>query len=151
MALFESILVPVDFSPHSDRAAEVALDIAETLGAEVHLLHVYGIPIGVAGLGIFDAARSASVLTDLRDGAAGALEGAVARLEDRGVKVTGFVREGVPAHTIVETAGELGADLIVMGTRGLLGLKHVLLGSVAERTLRRASCPVLVVPREDES
>jgi nucleotide-binding universal stress UspA family protein len=151
MAPFKSILVPVDFSPHSERAVEVAMEMAAAMGAEVHLLHVYGIPVGVAGPGIYDTALPVGVLTDLRDSAAKALEELVARFGERGVKVSGLVREGVPAGTIVDTAEEVGSDLIVMGTRGLSGLKHVLLGSVAERTLRSASCPVLAVPREDES
>lgn len=151
MALFESILVPVDFSPHSAHAADVALSLATALGAEIHLLHVYGIPVGVAGPGIYDTALPADVLIKLRDSAAQALDAEVGRLGGSGVKVTALVREGVPAASICESAEELGADLIVMGTRGLSGLKHVLLGSVAERTLRHAPCPVLAVPQEDES
>lgn len=151
MALFESILVPVDFSPQSDRAAEVALEVATAIGAEIHLLHVYGIPVGIAGPGIYDTALPVTVMTDLRDSAAKALEERVARLGAGGVKVSGLVREGVPAQSIVEVAEELGAGLIVMGTRGLSGLKHVLLGSVAERTIRQAACPVLTVPGEDAS
>lgn len=151
MALFESILVPVDFSSQSDRAVDVAVDVAKAMNAEIHLLHVYGIPVGIAGPGIYDTALPVTVMTDLRDSAAKALEDRVARLAATGVKVSGVVREGIPAQAIVEVADEVGAGLIVMGTRGLSGLKHVLLGSVAERTIRQAPCPVLTVPDEDAS
>lgn len=150
MALFERILVPVDFSPHSEKAVEAALDVARALGAEVQLLHVYGIPIGVAAPGIYDTALPMNVLNDLRDSAAKALDEWVGRFGDRGVKVSALLREGVPARTILDTAQEIGAGLIVMGTRGLSGLKHVLLGSVAERTIRHATCPVLAVPKESQ-
>jgi len=151
MALFESILVPIDFSPQSDRAADVAVELAKEMGAEIHLLHVYGVPVGVAGPGIYDTALPVTVMADLRDSAAKALEERVARLAAAGVKVSGLVREGIPAQSIIEVAEEVGAGLIVMGTRGLSGLKHVLLGSVAERTIRHTSCPVLTVPDEEES
>jgi nucleotide-binding universal stress UspA family protein len=64
------------------------------------------------------------------------------------VRVTAHLREANPSDAILDVAREIDADLIVMGTRGLTGLKHVLLGSVAERTLRLAPCSVLTVKSE---
>jgi nucleotide-binding universal stress UspA family protein len=68
------------------------------------------------------------------------------RVHEAGVKVNAHLSADVPSHAIVEAAKELDVDLIVMGTRGLTGLRHVLLGSVAERTVRAVSCPVITVP-----
>ena len=67
-----------------------------------------------------------------------------------GIEVEVSLSSRFPSLEISETASEVGADLIVMGTRGLSGIKHVLLGSVAERTLRLAPCPVLTVKTGDE-
>jgi nucleotide-binding universal stress UspA family protein len=66
-----------------------------------------------------------------------------------GIEVKTTVTPSAPADAITLAAEETGADLIVMGSRGLTGLKHVLLGSVAERTLRTAPCPVLTVKEND--
>ena len=67
-----------------------------------------------------------------------------------GIEVGVSLSSRFPSLEISETAAEIGADLIVMGTRGLSGIKHVLLGSVAERTLRLAPCPVLTLKASDE-
>ena len=68
-----------------------------------------------------------------------------ADLRGNGVEVESVVREGYAATAIVEEAAEIGADLIVIGTHGLSGLKHMLLGSIAERVVQKAPCPVLTV------
>jgi nucleotide-binding universal stress UspA family protein len=67
------------------------------------------------------------------------------KVREAGVEAEGEVREGLPSDAIVAAAQQWGADLIVMGTRGHTGLEHVLLGSVAERTLHKAPCPVMTV------
>ena len=73
------------------------------------------------------------------------LDGAVAELRAKGLEVETLAREGYPATVIEEEAERQQADLIVIGTRGLSGLKHLLLGSIAERVVQRAPCPVLTV------
>jgi nucleotide-binding universal stress UspA family protein len=75
----------------------------------------------------------------------------VAKVKSAGVAVESTVTPTAPVEAIERTAEEIGADLVVMGSRGLTGLKHVLLGSVAERTLRTAPCPVLTVKDDDAS
>ncbi len=67
------------------------------------------------------------------------------RIAPEGVEVESTLMGEFPSHAIAVTAEEMGADLIVMGTRGLSGIKHVMLGSVAERTVRIAPCPVMTV------
>lgn len=143
----KKILVPLDFSSHSAKAARVAVEFAKTFGAEVHLLHVYSLPVGVVGP--YDYQIPASILAEMRESAARRIDQEVQKLSKEGVKVSGVIAEGVPTQAIVETADRIGADLIAMGTRGLTGLKHVILGSVAERTIRHARCPVLTVHEDD--
>jgi len=139
----KKILVPVDFSPHARRAQQVAVELAKAFGAEIHLLHAYSLPVTVVGP--YDYQIPAAMLAELRESAARRLDQEVKALAGSGVPVTALITEGVPTQAIVDAAERLGADLIVMGTRGLTGLKHVVLGSVAERTIRHARCPVLTL------
>lgn len=144
MTRFRTLLVPVDFSKHSEAALELAGGLAKTLGAKVHLVHAYELPVGVTAA--YGVAIPEAVWTGMREAASTRLEKARQKLEVAGVKSEAHVVASTPVEAITELARSLPADLIVMGTRGLTGLKHVLLGSVAERTLRHAHCPVLTVP-----
>jgi nucleotide-binding universal stress UspA family protein len=144
---FEKILVPVDFSPHSDKAVEAAVELAKAFGGEVHLIHAYSMP--VAMVGPYDYQIPANILGDLRDSAARRVDQEAKKLADAGVKANALIAEGVPTQVIADAAEQIGADLIVMGTRGLTGLKHAVLGSVTERTIRHAPCPVLTVHDPD--
>ena len=83
--------------------------------------------------------------TSVRDAAARKLENALQRVTGEGIEAETHLSEMPPAQAIAQTAEKIQADLIIMGTRGLSGLKHVLLGSVAERTIRMAPCPVMTV------
>ena len=149
MAQIRTILVPVDFSDHSSHALDMALDVAKAFGgARVHLLHCYQVqPVGVSPYGIV---MPESFDRDIREAASRQLEAWRQRAAAGGAEVEVHLSSMFPSIAIAETAGEVGADLIVMGTRGLSGIKHVLLGSVAERTLRTAPCPVLTVKHPDE-
>ena len=137
------ILVPVDFSDHSQRALDEAIGLAKAFGAQLHLLHCYQIhataiaPYGIVVPETFEHdVRMAALqrLSEWREKAA-----------TQGVGVQEHITAHFPAEEIAAMADRLGIDLIVMGTRGLTGIKHVLLGSVAERTIRLARCPVLTV------
>jgi len=140
---FRSILVPIDFSDHADAALGSALDLAKDSDATLHLVHAYEIPLGT--IPPYGIEVPQSVVTEVRDAAARRLEKAAQRVRDRGGRCETHLVHATPASGIVEAAETLRADLIVMGTRGLTGVKHVLLGSVAERTVRAAPCPVLTV------
>jgi universal stress protein A len=143
MERVHKILVPVDFSDNSQHALDEAIGLAKHFGAEVLVYHCY--PIPTAGPAPYDTILPESYLTALRTAA---IEG-VTKWRDKaraqGVRAEGKISAGFPASEIADLAEKAGADLIVMGTRGLTGLKHVLLGSVAERTIRIAPCPVLTV------
>lgn len=144
MTSITRILVSTDFSATADTALEYATTLASRLGASIRLLHVFEDPY-VAGFYASElyvpmpADVRERLLTDIRRQLAERLPNTAA------VTATSEVSEGVPAEAIVEHARDHGADLIVMGTHGRRGLSHVLLGSVAERVLRTAPCPVLVV------
>ena len=149
MSRFRTILVPIDFSETAQHALDTAIVLARESGGRVHLLHAYEIPLGT--IPPYGVAIPDSLLADVRDAAARRLEKAAHKVEAAGVACETQILHAPPAEGIVEAARACGADLIVMGTRGLTGLRHVLLGSVAERTVRLAPCPVLTVKTKSEA
>ena len=140
---FKTLLVPIDFSSHSGKALDYAIKLAGRFGGQIHLLHAYQLSIPIATLDYF---FWDDVWTGMRDDATRKLQKTSQKVVAAGIEVETHLPERPPAQAIVETAEKIGADLIVMGTRGLTGFKHVLLGSVAERTIHTAPCPVVTVP-----
>lgn len=144
------ILVPVDFSPPSDYALAYAGSLAADFGASLHVLHV--VEDRVLS-GAWPAEVYLGQLPGLRDelikDAEAHVEEGVKLAATRGLQATGQVLVGLPFQTIIDSARAADVDLIVMGTHGRTGFTHLLLGSVAERVVRHAPCPVLVV-RERE-
>jgi len=140
------ILLAVDFSAHSDRAVEVAAGLAKRLGASLDVLHAFELPRDYVG---YTAPFAVEFAQKIEASASERLESVGARLEETQLPVTLHVRRGYPSGVIAEAAEELGCQLIVMGTRGHTGLSHVMLGSIAERTLRAAPCSVLAVKAEE--
>ncbi|HEY8426782.1 MAG TPA: universal stress protein [Sandaracinaceae bacterium] len=140
------VLCPVDFSPHSENAVRFAVELAEKLGAEVHLLHVYQLPVYALPDGAMMAGPefTTKVTAELQK----ALSALAQSFEP--AKLPTHLVEGVPYREVVRMTEELGADLVVMGTHGRTGLKHLLLGSVAERVVRSSSVPVITVPLREE-
>ena len=149
MQPIRTILIPIDFSEHSAKALETAVDFAKKFDAKLHLLHCYQINVG--GLSPYGLVIPENLDRDVRDAAGRKLAEWREKASAEGVSVKETVTPLFPSEAISNTAREIGADLIVMGTRGLSGLKHVLLGSVAERTIRLAPCPVLTVMVEEEA
>ena len=143
---FQKILVPVDFSDHSAKALEFALELAAAFKARIELLHCY--QLSPAALSPYGMVLPESFDREVREAAARRLGEWRDTVAARGVEVGAHLSSMLPSLAITDTADELKADLVVMGTRGLSGLKHVLLGSVAERVLRTARCPVLTVKAE---
>jgi nucleotide-binding universal stress UspA family protein len=140
------ILVPVDFSPHAERAVRYAATLARRFDATLHLLHVVEDPF-LSGAWSPEAyvPNVTELLQDLTAGAERQLAGLRASVAALGITVTTAVITGRPAPAIVSHADQGGFDLIVMGTHGRTGLSHVVIGSVAERVVRKAPCPVLTV------
>jgi len=142
------ILVPVDFSPLSKKALLYAARLAQQFNAQVDLFHVVEPEI----LPAFDGYMMAPPPISSGAGAscAGQLKTWVNSVRNSGVtRVGSTIRHGLAAFEIVEAAKELDVDLIVLATHGYTGWKHFAIGSTAERVVRAAPCPVLVV-REKE-
>jgi nucleotide-binding universal stress UspA family protein len=138
-----SILVPTDFSESASRALEHAIAWAKTFRARIHLLHAYQVPIQI---GVGEPVPLPQEFFDqMRERAQRRLDELAAKLRSDGIDAATHLTPEAASRAIVEVAEQLGVDLIVMGTRGLTGMKHVLLGSVAERTVRLAPCPVMTV------
>jgi nucleotide-binding universal stress UspA family protein len=139
-----TILVPVDFSKNSLRALEYAWSLASRYGAAVDVLHVWQFltpdtpSIGGSQVSDLTAFVRSNAETELRKLAENAAHDGIAIRRTR-------AERGIPSQVILDPAKRDGNDLIVMGTRGRSGLAHVLLGSVAERVVRHAHCPVLTV------
>lgn len=140
------ILVPTDFSAAADAALDFARTIAATFGASLHLLHVFEDPFVPGAFGVdtyapIPPATHAALFDDAKARLAHRLPAAdLARFHG-----TTEIVNGISALTIVEYASEHAIDLIVMGTHGRTGMAHLLIGSVAERVVRTAECPVLTV------
>jgi len=144
----QRILVPIDFSIESLKALRYATDLATRFGAEVLALHVIEPTYVGRAARSFSAQPSVAAYQDAEWRIASAdLELLAAELNEEGSRVETMVKRGVPAQVIVDTAKSTPAELIVMGTHGRTGLPHMLIGSVAERVVRLASCPVLTVRR----
>lgn len=140
---FQTIVVPLDFSPESRRALEMARRLAKAAGpAHLILLHAYFLPVDLEALA---AQQNLDLLALLSSRATEELERTLEELQDAGISCEFLVSRGYPEAVIVELARDKSADVIVMGTRGRTGLAHVVLGSIAERVLREAPCPVVTV------
>ncbi len=144
MALFKKILAATDLSPESFSAVSFSSQLALEQGAELTVLHVphstslvytdFAPPIDMLNI---DAAIEKASREQLEEWVSANLDSA----DDVGV----IVRNGITHETICEVATEVGADLVVMATHGRKGLGHLVLGSVTERVLRDAPCPMLVI------
>jgi len=143
------ILVPIDFSAHSRKALDVAIELAKRFGAELVLLHAYHVDAPMVSPGFGEVAFPAGFLEQLNERATQSLDQLAKEAGKGEVGIRTIVCAESPADAIVAQAAADDVDWIVMGTRGNTGLKHVLLGSVAERVLRLAPCPVLTV-KDDE-
>jgi nucleotide-binding universal stress UspA family protein len=143
MSTPKRILVPTDFGEGSEAALTYAIDLAKPLHAEVVVMHAYEIPV----VGFPDGALVATpdLTTRILEGAREGLEKTVRMHEADGVALTQLVKQGDAAGAIASAANEVGAELVVMSTHGRRGLTHALLGSVAEKVVRIAPCPVLTV------
>jgi nucleotide-binding universal stress UspA family protein len=142
------ILVPHDFSDTAQNALSFAIELATKLGAKITILHAYEVP----SYGYPDGVTlTAEVADSIRKAAETALESVVARARRPGLEVASTLQQGSAWREINTAARELHAGLVVMGTHGRHGLARALLGSVAEKVVRTAPCPVLTVHTPETS
>jgi nucleotide-binding universal stress UspA family protein len=150
--IFSKILAPTDFSDDSRLALTYVVELARKFGAEVIVIHVdqplSPVMIGDLSPGL-DMGTVNRIAEEQRLTALKELDQLTARLREAGLKSRSLMRVGAPFLEIINTAQSEGADLIVMGTHGRSGLAHVLMGSVAERVVNKAHCPVLTIRHPD--
>jgi nucleotide-binding universal stress UspA family protein len=140
----QHMLVPIDFSADADAALDYAIALAGKLQARITLFHaIHSVPLWVEG----DMGRALPdvYLSQLEKKVQQGLEKRQQRIQAAGVPCNVLMVHGIPFQRIVDLARDRQIDLIVMGTHGRTGLKHVLLGSVAEKVVHLAPCPVLIV------
>jgi nucleotide-binding universal stress UspA family protein len=144
--MFRSIVVGTDGSETAGKAVEQAIELAAAVGAAIELVSAYE-PVPAQRL----RAESRETPADLqwtinpREDVEGVLREATERAQAAGVAVTSYAREGDPADAILDVAEERGADLIVVGNKGMTGAKRFLLGSVPNKVSHHAPCSVLIV------
>ncbi|HXZ09371.1 MAG TPA: universal stress protein [Paraburkholderia sp.] len=150
--MYRNILAPIDGSAPSSRAFSVALQLARDTGARLQPLYAVDVPLMSYDVPGYDPSY---VREALFDEGQQVIDDALARMKSAGVPGTPRILDVAPldgdiAEHILKAAKELPADLVVMGTHGRRGVRRLVLGSVAERFLRLAHCPVLMVPAQAE-
>jgi nucleotide-binding universal stress UspA family protein len=141
---WDKILVPVDFSEHSQTALAHAKSIAESYDATLQLLHVIEEPVHPA-LSIAGKSSIFDIVPDLKEDCRKRIHNMIKESKGPDVKAEIFIIEGNATNDILRFAEENNSDLIVIATHGLTGLEHMLLGSVTEKVVRMAHCPVFTV------
>lgn len=144
----KKILFSTDFSENSIPARKCAEEYSKAFGAELSILHV----VNTSGIGYPSLEEGVPVdirvlVENMQRSVDKALALLAAELGGAAFSVKTFSRIGGPAQEIVRFASEQGMDLIIMGTHGRTGIKHLIMGSTAENVVRTADCPVLTVRR----
>jgi len=143
-ATVRHVLVPTDFSDDAQGAAHAVRTLLATdPGAKITLLHAYHLPVEYTAYGTIPT--SIPFHADVAAVAEEKLAEAATALASEGLTIETLAKEGYPPEVIVDTARDLNTDLVAMGTHGRTGLRHLLLGSNAERVIEHAPCPVLTV------
>jgi nucleotide-binding universal stress UspA family protein len=137
--MFEMAVLGLDGSESSDRALACATALAKRDGMKIHVVHAVEVLVGRAGgpLHLDEDQRKAKIAEQVAELKAAGI--------DAELEVHGSIAGG-PAHVMTEAAERIGADLIIVGTRGHTAAVGILVGSVSQRLLHIARCPVLVVP-----
>lgn len=145
------ILVPTDFSPASKRALRYACSLADACSASLHIIHVLENPFTQAAFSEMYAPPPGDFLEELERRTRAELQAQLTPEEKAQYSAVFILRGGAPAHEILEYLNEQGAiDLVVMATAGRGGVARLMMGSVADKIVRAAPCPVLTIhPKED--
>jgi len=141
---FRHIMAPTDFSEYSKQAVTSALELAQKFGAKLTILHVIELPPYPVE-GYVPPSLSATFMDDLERQATADLAQLVPEASAANVEVARVIAVGTPYRKIIETAEAEQVDLIVMATAGRTGFSHLVMGSIAERVVRTATCPVLTI------
>ena len=145
-AMFDSMVVGTDGSETANEAVRQATDLAKRLDATIHLVSAYE-PVSEGRLRDERSQVPDDVqwMVNPREDVSATLKQAAEGLQELGVKVETHAREGDPADAILDVAEEQGADLIVVGNKGMTGAKRFLLGSVPNKVSHHAPCSVMII------
>jgi nucleotide-binding universal stress UspA family protein len=144
----QHILVATDFSECSQQALEYAISMGKAFQSKISLLHVLDVPSELSTEAMIRAGKEGPLMSledYLRDNCKEQLDAKKKRIHEAGLQADSLVEAGLAYRVILHKAESLGVDLIVVGTHGHTGLKHLFLGSTAERVVRQAPCPVLTI------
>ena len=143
---FKRVMLPIDFSDHSDRAAQYAAWFAATSQGTVHLVHVVANPADP----LYEPQEVPNwvMIDHANQKAQQLLEAAAQRCLPAGCRRELHVLAGDPREKVIAAAKDIGADLVVISTHGRSGVVHLVMGSVAEYVVRHSECPVFIVHRE---
>jgi nucleotide-binding universal stress UspA family protein len=137
--VFSKILVAVDGSASANKAFERAIYLAQKCNSELDLVHVVQCEVGG------DSANTFEIIDELKDKAKRMLEEYKIQAAKNNISMQITIMQGDPAKVIIEVAKEKSYDLIIMGTRGRSSFQELLIGSVSQKVMHHASCPVMVV------
>lgn len=149
MIAFKQILLATDFSECSVRALDYALTLADISGASLHVLHVHQIPVSTGWGAEAYVAPPVDLFEQIEQEAREQLDKALTDEQRTRARAEVVLRSGNAVVEIIQYAKAHDIDMIVMGTHGRGPVGHVLMGSVAEKVIRKAPCPVLVVRESD--
>ncbi len=141
----KSILFPTDFSDNSKHALDYAASFAAQYKAKLYVLHVVASPHTLVGYEAAPFVSFEKLFAEMRASAAKAMDGFIPEEVKKEVQLETAIAQGTPFLEILKFAREKVVDLIVIATHGRTGLRHVLFGSVAEKVVRKAPCPVLSI------
>ena len=144
--MYGSIVVGTDGSETASEAVRQATDLAKALGAEIHLVSAFE-PVGAQRLREErqQAPEDIQWMVNEREDVEATLREAAEHVEQAGVEVTTYARQGDPADAILDVAEERDADLIIVGNKGMTGAKRFLLGSVPNKVSHHAPCSVMII------
>jgi nucleotide-binding universal stress UspA family protein len=146
VSLFGSIVVGTDGSDTAGKAVERATELAKAIGASIELVSAFEpVPAGRLREEAREVPRDLQWMVNPREDVEATLRDAADAVEAAGVPVRTYAREGDPADAILDVAEERGADLIVVGNKGMTGAKRFLLGSVPNKVSHHAPCSVLII------
>jgi len=144
MIKMDKVLLATDFSENSKVAAPYAIDMAKRYGAELHLIYVFD-DNAIDPMFYSSNVTVGAFLSKIKEGFDEQVEDFLSDHDTEGIKVVPIIADGTPFVEIIKYAKDNGIDLITMGTHGRTGLSHMLMGSTAEKVIRKAHCPVLTV------
>ena len=144
--MYDSIVVGTDGSDTAKEAVRQASELAKTVGAKLHLVSAYEpVPEGRLRQERQQVPDDLQWMVNPKEDVEGTLKEAAAEIEEKGVEVATYAREGDPADAILDVAEEEKADLIVVGNKGMSGARRFLLGSVPNKVSHHAPCSVMII------